>query len=132
MSADEAKFKITGVLTRDPRIPPSGKCAFLSVKTVDGKFSSIHDIVCFDPTIVTAGQGDRVTVTGRLGTTKLKDTKRHSSNGEEYDVYAPQLVATAIMPEGNTTVAPQPQTRSQRPPAQPQRQPEVDDSDVPF
>lgn len=130
---DEATFKVTGKVTRTKVF---AKVAFVTMETVTddrkgGERKSTVDLVSFKPDDVrNIEAGDRVTVTGELGTTKVKDAKRHSDNGMEYDVYALQGVIRAILPERQAEPPGRNRSRATAPenvPGEP-----LDDTDVPF
>ncbi len=117
--SDKATFEIHGTLTK-AKEAPSGKCVFITVETreqVRGREKvTRHDLVAFDKGAADAPVGERVIATGRLDRTMLRDTKRHHTNGLEYDVWACSLICVAIRPENAN--APQASTGSVAAPSQ--------------
>jgi hypothetical protein len=126
--SDKARFEIVGFLDR-LKVPASGKCAFLTVRCVDEQGrKALHELVTFDLDVISGvQQGNRVTVRGRLASTKLRDTKRTAQDGTQYDVWAPQLIAEAISQADQAKVPAQRQAPQKRAP-----EPAAADDDIPF
>jgi hypothetical protein len=86
------EFTIEGIV----RYKPKG--IGLKVETVEGKYKTTHEILCFKGEASGLDEGDEVTITGNLGTKKSGYVRNY--NGKDYPVYLTQLIAREVKKHG--------------------------------
>lgn len=103
-----AGFRITGAVVRK-YVPPSGKCAFLTLGTPGNRGEQKTDCKTFDLLVVeeiaALGVGQTVQVTGSVESEKVKDKKGNEILVDGYAKWVPSLVVKTVAVEG-ASVAP--------------------------
>lgn len=101
-------FEITGYVSRK-FVPPSGKCAFLTIETPgDRGKPDKTEMVGFGDLVVEMGsakEGDVVRVTGTIGTKSLQNKAHQDVTVDDRKVWLVQLIARTIEIEGRAAAS---------------------------